>query len=471
MSAGASTAWSHGVLHKISRLASARILTQLIGVSWFVVAARVLDSGELGVMAAGLVTFGVVSVVGDLGTTWSIAREVTADSLQAWPLYRQGVVLRVVGVVVIGLPVLGVGFFLVEDRVWLAMQIGVLVALVSGITEIGMTTLRAVGSVRTESIALPAERVGFVILAGILLAVGRGANAILGAYLLTNLVTAAIAYRQVRVHHHEARPEVEARLWSAETRRTGVAFAVLALGPRANALMLVLVATRLEVADYSVAARPVEQFALAVIGLSTTMLPLLRHDAVSGRSAGLRAGAVGATVGVIALPGIVWAIGSPGQLIDLAFGAGRYPGAATVLAVVVLVSISWPLRGLAGMVMVADSQATQLAVISVVGLGANIALAIPLMSAYGAQGAAWALVIADVATMLVLLARSSMRLSASQASVFGRAGVMGIAAGLIAIALPLALGMLVVGAGAVGAGYLAFVSNRRMSRSEEVMWR
>ncbi|NIR35190.1 MAG: hypothetical protein GWN79_02740, partial [Actinobacteria bacterium] len=67
--------WGRGAARKIARLVSARMLAQVLGVAWFLAAARVLDSGELGVLAAGLVALAAVSVVADMGTTWSIARE------------------------------------------------------------------------------------------------------------------------------------------------------------------------------------------------------------------------------------------------------------------------------------------------------------------------------------------------------------------------------------------------------------
>ena len=44
--------WSSDVLRKVRSLASARVLTQAIGIAWFVFAARILDAGELGVLTS-----------------------------------------------------------------------------------------------------------------------------------------------------------------------------------------------------------------------------------------------------------------------------------------------------------------------------------------------------------------------------------------------------------------------------------
>lgn len=462
--------WSNDVVRKISQLLSARLVAQVIGIAWFLVLARALDAGELGVLSAGLVAFAAVSVVADLGTTWSIARIVTADHSQAWPIYVQAVVVRMTAIVVVGGGVTAVATPLVESRVLLAIAIGVAIAFASGLAELGMATLRALGAVRLESIALPAERIGFVAIASVVVASGRGANAVLLVYLLTNVITAVLSHHLLRRDLRRVRPTVAERLWSAETRRVGVAFAVLALGPRANALVLVMLASRLEVADYSVAARPVEQLALTVIGFGTTMLPLLRNDAESGADPGVRIGGVMAAVVVAALPGVVWVTLDPAAAIDLLYGAGRYPGAPMVLGLVALVTITWPLRGLAGIVMVARERASDLARISLVGLVVNVAAAIPLVSFHGATGAAVALVVTDLATAALLVVRAGVALPSGLARPLSLAIVVSVGAGGAAAAAPTLLAPVLVAAGTVVASGIGFRANRSVARTGEVSW-
>jgi O-antigen/teichoic acid export membrane protein len=466
----ATNAWSHGVVSKISRLISARLLAQVIGIVWFLVLARVFTAGELGVLAAGLVAFSAVSVVADLGTTWSIARVVTADPAQAWPAYVQALRLRVTAVSVVGTVLIAAAAPLVEGRVLGAIVLGVVVALVSGVSELGMSTLRAVGTVRLESYALPLERVAFVAIASLVVASGRGANVVLIVYILTNAVTAVVSWT---VLFRGLRPVVPAhveRLWSVETRRTGVAFAVLALGPRANALVLVMLANRLAVADYSVAARPVEQLALAVIGFSTTMLPLLRADTQIGDDPGARMGSIAATIVIAALPGVVWVMLTPETVIDLLYGADRFPDAPVVLALVALVVITWPLRGLAGMVMVAREQASRLAKVSLAGLAVNVAAAVPLVVLFGAKGAAIALVVTDLGTALVLVRLAGLRVPVSLRSRIGLAGLFGVGVGAAAAALPALVAPVVVAFGSIMALAIGLQANRRLARTGEVSW-
>jgi O-antigen/teichoic acid export membrane protein len=462
--------WSEGVVAKISKLLSARVVAQVIGIGWFLGVARVFDSGELGILAAGLVAFAAVSVISDLGTTWSIAREVTGRPELGWGLYRQALRVRSLGVVAVGGTITLIAAVLVERRVLVAITLGVVLALVSGASELGMSTLRSVGTIGAESLALPLERVAFLVLATGIVASGRGPNPVLIAYIATNVVTALIMYRKIR---RELRPLAAGEipsLWSGETRRVGVAFAVLALGPRANALVLVMLAGRLEVADYSVASRPVEQFALTVIGFSTTMLPLLRRDHLEGRDPAKRMGGIASGVTLVALPGIVWAILAPEPIIDLIYGAGRYPGASTVLSLVAVVAVTWPLRGLAGLVMVARGDAAGLARISFIGLLLNLAMAIPLAIQYGATGVAIALVVSDLGTSAALVVHSGVLRREESTQHLAAGAALGICSGGVAAMLPIAFGIVVVAVGTAGAVTLALRSNRQIARTGQVSW-
>lgn len=444
-----STGWSQGVGRKIFTLFSARLVAQMVGICWFLGIARVFDSGELGILAAGLVTFATVSVVGDRGITWSIAREVTGHDDRAWSFYVQGMRRRAVSAALVGGLVLAVAAPLVDRRVYLAMGLGVVLAMAAGASEVGMATLRALGRIGPESLALPLERFAFLALASTVVAFGRGPNVVLLVYLSTNVATAIVVFIRI---HRDLRPLAESgniTLWGAETRRVGVAFAVLALGPRVNGLVLVLLADRLEVADYSVGSRPVEQLALILFSFSTALLPLLCNDHLEGRDPSERARPIATGIAVVASPGMIWVVVRPEPIIDFMYGAGRYPGAPTVLALVAVVSVTWSLRGLAGLVMVARDEAGSLARTSAWGLVVNFALVVPLAIAYGATGAAIALVVTDVAISIVLIQRSGLIRPELVTRKIRRAGAFGVGAGLTAAMVPFVLGIIVVFVGTV----------------------
>ena len=218
------------------------------------------------------------------------------------------------------------------------------------------------------------------------------------------------------------------------------------------------------------AARPVEQFALTFIGFSTTLLPLLRTDALSGMDPARRAGGLATATVLVAAPGVVWAVADPGPIIDLVYGAGRYPGAPTVLALVAVVSLTWPLRGLAGLVMVAHERAGELARLSLFGLLVNAVIAVPLVLAHGARGAALALVVTDVVTAAVLVIRSGVIQLGPSAGRVARAGLFGVAAGLLASFAPLVLGVPIVALGTAATALVAVQTNRSLVREGEVSW-
>jgi len=401
-------AWSDGVARKLSAVLSARLAAQVIGIGWFFVVARVFTVGEIGVLASGLVAFGLVSTLADLGASWSIARDATGRPEHAWSLYVQGMRLRLVGVFALGVCVSVVASVFVDERVLVAIVLGVVLAAVSGVTDIGTTAMRAVGMVRPESIMLPTERVAFVLLALAVLAADRGPNVLLLAYIVTNLASAVAISTAVRRRLKPLASGERVVLWNRETRRAGLAFAVVNLGPRVNALVLVLLADRFVVGGYTVASRPVEQLVLTLIGLSTSALPLLRNDHIEGRDAGQRVRIVGIAASSLLFPGIVLAIAHSEALLDLVYGDDRFPNAPEVLAVVALVGLTWTLRGLAALLFVARDEATIAARISLGGLALNIAMAVPLVISMGATGAALSLLMAEIVTTAVLVKRSGV---------------------------------------------------------------
>lgn len=437
MTSNASTGWSEGAVSKVSRLVSARLVTQAIGFAWFLLLARLFDRSEMGILAAGLVTFALVAVVGDAGTSWSLAREVTAEPSRAWAFYRDAIRLRLLATGVIGVAALTMSSFFVDSNMLAAMALGVAVAVASGMTESAVSTLRGLGIVRFESIALPAERLGFVAIAALLVGLGGGPLTVMGVYVLTNTVTAVAAALTLGRSHRVATIDDYSRLWGPETRGSGLAFAVLALGPRVNLLIVVLLLSGVEVADYSVASRPIEQLSLAAIGFSSSMLPLFRDDVINNRDLSSRAGFLAAGFVTTSLGAVVWVALSSEAVIDLMYGAGRYPTSPNLLAILAPVAITWPLRGLASMTMVASSRAVALARVSAAGLLVNVAFAWPLTAWVGVEGAAATLVLSDLVTVVVLVAASGMRVPAARCALLlvggGLAFVVGAAASLLPV--------------------------------------
>lgn len=463
------SAWSEGAARKLSQLTATRLVTQALSVAWFIFVARRFDSDELGVLAAGLVTLSVVAVIADLGANWSIAREVTTDPRQSWPLFTQGVRMRTVATFAIGVPLLAVAQALVDGPVLVAIALGVAISAVGGVSDLALTALRSSGSVRLETLALPAERLAFIGIAGTAVLQGRGPHVVLGVYLLTNVVTAAGGSFWLARRFRGVQPPRRISLWTAETRSAGVASVLIALGPRVSAMLLVLLGTSVAVADFAVASRPVEQVAYAAIGFCTTLLPLVRDDEVVGRDAARRVGRLGLTLVAVILPGVAFVILAPSVPLDLMYGPDRYPDAVPVLAIVAVVVVTWPLRGMVAVLMVAREQARVLARVSVAGSVLNVAAGVPLILAFGAVGAAAALVLAEIATLAAVMWTSPLRVGGAFARSIVPLGVAGAGVGAAATVLPPIAGVILVAVVVVALAYGALEVNRRLP-AEERSW-
>ena len=133
-------------------------------------------------------------------------------------------------------------------------------------------------------------------------------------------------------------------------------------------------------------------------------------------------------------------------------------------------TITWPLRGLAGIVMVAREKASSLARISLAGLVLNVAAAIPLVVFHGAAGAAAALVVTDLVTAVVLVVRAEVAVPAGLERPLAFAIGISVVSGLAAAASPLLLAPAVVGIGTALALGIGLRANRNIARTGEVTW-
>ena len=97
-------------------------------------------------------------------------------------------------------------------------------------------------------------------------------------------------------------------------------------------------------------------------------------------------------------------------------------------------------------------------------------IAVPLVLAHGARGAALALVVTDVVTAAVLVIRSGVIQLGPSAGRVARAGLFGVAAGLLASFAPLVLGVPIVALGTAATALVAVQTNRSLVREGEVSW-
>lgn len=378
----------------------------MLGLVWFVAAARMLTDESYGVLATGLAFFAIFAGVGDLGTTRGIVRHVAPNKNLLWPVYRHALVVRIVGGVLAAVVVATIiAVIPVPVSPGIVFLAG-LVATASGATELAYAALRSVGLVRTEMTLLLVERTAFVGVGLVVLQAGGEAIAILLVYLATNLVSASVG--GWRVWRTASFHVPQNRTWSladSEARSTAVAFALLTVSPRIVPVLLALIVSATAVADFSVAQRPVEAMTLFALSTAAPVLPIVRERLTSGRVEDAERAAVSGVTAICLTmtPALAWFIVSPSMFIDLFFGVDRYDSAAAVLRILSITALTWSFRGVAEFVLLAEERARWFLGVTLVGLAVTLIIGFPVLNQWGATGGAWTLLIAESAMTIFLV--------------------------------------------------------------------
>lgn len=384
-------------------LAGTRLATQGIGLVWFVVAARVLRDDEMAALALGLFTFGIVSVVADLGATWSVVRVVAGGAGPPFGAFREASTVRTVATALAAvLATASAGALGLDVK---AVAVGSAIAAASGITEVGFAALRSVGHLRSEGLLRLGERTSFFALAAsVLLLGGRSGFQILLIYAITNTVAAAGVTGVLRAVSPGAQKLDRGVLWNAETARTAIAYAVLSLAPRVAAVTLVVFSSEVEVSAYAVVARPVEAIALLLISLASPALPALRQAAVTGQQLAAKklTGHFVCSTFLVAVPILAWCAADGADVLTVLVGGGRYSTAVITLAVVACLAVSWPIRAIVGYALLAQDRSRRYALTGAIQLVCLVAFAVPATATHGAAGAATAVVVSDLIALVML---------------------------------------------------------------------
>lgn len=446
----AGTAWDHGLVAKLSGLAGARVVAQALGLGWFLFAARAFDPVEFGVLSTALVLVVVIGGLSDLGTTRTIVRHVAADRTSLRSNFLRGAALRAAGGAVLAVAAIALSP-LVQDTVSVAVvAMAGLIAIGSGITEIGFAALRSVGLVTTEARLLVGERALFVVGGTLVVLGGGGPVAVLVVYAATNLCSAAIvSVRSLTCPGGAGSPS--GRMLDAEGRHTAVGSTLVIVGPRISALLLVVLATPTVVGTFSIAQKVPE--ALGILGAAVLLpvLPMLRAQLLAGRGdrAVHDAGRVTAVVVAALVPVAVLLAVDGRRVLDLLFDAGDRTGAAATLAVLAAVAVLWVVRTYGEVVLLAQERAARYVVAVGAGVAANVVVGVALVRSSGSTGAAIAALVAEVVVLLVTFAALRSDIGPATRRLAVPVLLFGAGAAVTAVAgrdLPLAASVVLVGA-------------------------
>lgn len=402
--------WENGASRRFVSLAGARAVTQVVSLAWFLLMARLMSEFEFGQVVTGLAFFALFAGLGDLGTTRTIVRFVAADHRTLWPAYTRTLQIRIAGGLVVG----GSGTLLIWALPVPVDPIIVLlagaIAVVSGATELGYAALRSIGRTSTELLLLPLERGVFLVLGIVLIERGFGAEAVLCAYLLTNLISAVFVgravYRIRPLHAHQPGDVLD-----REGRKTAAAFALLTVSPRVAPVLLSLLASAAAVAQFSVAQRPIEAMTLFALSTAAPVLPIVRSRLARGdRERGERAASGAAAAIVVAVaPIVVWCIVCPDVVLNALFGTGRYDVSNVALSLLSVTAITWTIRGVGELLLLAEERAGRALAVTGIGTASAIVLGVPGVLVWGVNGAAGSVLISEL-VMTALLAFALPRL-------------------------------------------------------------
>lgn len=390
-------AWEKGVASKLVSLASARMVAQVLGLAWFLYAARAFDPRDFGILSTGLVLVVVIGGLSDLGTTRTVVRHVAAEPTGLRSNFLRAAGLRAAAGLSIGV-VAVILTPLVQDDVPIGVVlVAALIAVASGVTEIGFAALRAVGLVGAEVGMLVGERLLFVAAGTAVVLTGHGPLAVLIAYAATNTVSATVvgvrAIRWPGGHGTSAGPMLD-----AEGRHTAISSTLVIVGPRVSALLLVIMSVPVLVGSFTIAQKVPE--ALGALGVAVLMpvLPMVRVAVVDGRGrvAIARAGRVTAAVTAAVLPAVIFLAIDGGRVLDLLFGIDDRPGSVMALRFLAVAAVVWIVRTFGELVLLAQERAARYVVAVAIAVTINVVVAVVLIPLHGAAGAAAASLLAEL---------------------------------------------------------------------------
>ena len=446
--------WDQGVVGKLTGLAGARVVAQLLGLAWFLLAARVFSPVDFGVLSTALVLVVVIGGLSDLGTTRTVVRHVAADRTSLRSSFVRAATLRGVAGLALALVVIAVAPQVQDTISVQVVALAGLIAVASGITEIGFAALRSVGSVTTEGRLLVVERALFVVAGTAIVLAGGGPVAVLAAYAATNLVSAGVvSVRSLGFPGGAGTPS--GPLLDAEGRHTAVGSTLVIVGPRISALLLVVLSTPTVVGTFSIALKVPEALGILGAAILLPLLPMVRSQLLDGRGrrAVQDAGRVTATVLMAMIPAAALLAVDGRRVLDLLFGAGTRPGSVATLALLAAVSVLWVVRTYGEVLLLAQERAARYLVAVASGIVVNLLVGVALVRWSASTGAATAALLAEAVVLIITFSSLRTTVGPPTRRLVVPVVAIGVAAVVTAVggrALPLAVSMVLVGAWAVG---------------------
>jgi O-antigen/teichoic acid export membrane protein len=378
------------------------------------IAGRYLSTDDYGRFSYALALTTIVETIMDLGLSQVTVRAVARDRAAAGRLFPHvlGVKLVWVG---IGLAVLAVIAPVLRSDplvVRLCYALGVSSAVRSYLlTARGL--LQGLQRFDLEALAVVSDRLLLLLAGGAVLWAGYGLAGLAAAFVVSRLVMLGAVQILLRRVVARLLPAFDRASWrDIQAAALPLGFFMIALNTYTyvDTVILGLMRTDAEVGWYAAAYRVYEGLTYAPSILAAVLTPklsyLFTHDRPAHRSLLTRSLLASLALAVV-LGGIAALAARP--IVTLLFGA-RYAAAAEPLQILAVgalfVFATWILHAAA----ISTNLDRRLLLTTTIGLGTNVALNIALIPRYGIGGAAWATVLAEGLTVLLLLVQIERRL-------------------------------------------------------------
>lgn len=378
------------------------------------VAGRFLSAADYGRFSYALALTTIVETLMDLGLSQVTVRAVARDQAAADHLFPNVLGLKIVWVTV-GLALLGVVTpILRTDPV--VVRLCYALGISSGVRSYLLTArglLQGLHRFDLEALAVVSDRVLLLLAGGAVLWAGYGLFGLAVAFVASRLVVLGAVQLMLGWVIPNVRPTFDRAVWrdiQSAALPLGVFMIALNTYTYIDTVILGLLRTDAEVGWYAASYRVYEGLTYAPSILFAVLTPRLSYlfsrDRTAYRRLLTRSLAASLALGVVLGGGTALAAK---PIITTLFGSG-YAAAARPLQILsggaVFIFGSWILYSAA----LSTNLERRLLLTTAIGLSVNVALNIVLIPRYGISGAAWATVLAEALTVVLLLVQVERRL-------------------------------------------------------------
>jgi O-antigen/teichoic acid export membrane protein len=409
----AASAHAREIASNVAVQLAARAVMMAISVVTVALTARTLDPEGFGVLSGTSAYVGLFGTFTDLGLTTVAMQRMAADPEREadWlgALATARLVLSVAATVLCGISIP----LLLSNA-----HHGHLVALITTLTILstGPQAMMAVFQSRLRAgVTLSFSVLQSFLWLGAVVTLAA-AHASVVAFAATNVaILVVIGALQVRTTRRYAQIAWQRgrELWRALARVAlplGIASVLITVYYQIDAVLLLQIAGAREAGVYGAAYRFLAPLTFLPAAVMSSFFPVLaavhgRDPARSRRLVQVCADSMAA----ISLPILAVTIALSGPIVRLLYGPG-FQRTAGLLPILMIAFVSICFGSLAGFLAPVLNLQWRLALFSAIGAAANVALNLLLIPHYGAYGSAWATVITEVLTMVLMLSTALLAL-------------------------------------------------------------